>query len=447
MKKVITYGTYDLFHEGHKRLLERARNLGDYLIVGVTTEAYDELRGKLNVKQTLMERVIQIQESGLADEVIIEEYEGQKINDILKHDIDIFAIGSDWLGKFDYLKDYCEVIYLDRTKGVSSTELRNAETILNIGIVGTGRIARRFVDEARFVSGVNIIGAYSRNPKNVNSFVKDHELAFEAESYIELLNAVDAVYIATPHNTHKEYALQAMKNGKHVLCEKPMALNECSVSELQLEAKMNNVVLLEAIKTAFSPGFNRLVSYAKSGVIGKIVTVDATFTKLVKGPSRELKANMGGGSFYELGSYPLLAILKLLGKDFSETRSLQYIPENGEVDLYSQLEIVYPYAIASAKTGLGVKSEGDLIISGTKGYIYVPAPWWKTEYFEARFEDSTKNRKFYYKFDGDGLRYELAVFLKMIRDKEIENYQLSFDDSKWIAAMLESAYSEAVIVK
>src|SRR5699024_204603 len=131
MRRVITYGTYDLFHEGHRRLLERAKNLGDWLIVGVTTENYDEGRGKLNVRQPLMERIHQVQDSGLADEVIIEEYEGQKINDIQKHGIDVFAIGSDWLGKFDYLKDYCEVVYLDRTKGVSSTELRNEAGMLN----------------------------------------------------------------------------------------------------------------------------------------------------------------------------------------------------------------------------------------------------------------------------------------------------------------------------
>ncbi|WP_292883327.1 adenylyltransferase/cytidyltransferase family protein, partial [Methanobrevibacter sp. UBA188] len=121
--KVITYGTFDLFHEGHYNILKRAKDLGDYLIVGVTSEHYDKGRGKLNVSQSLVERIDNVKNSGLADEIIVEEYDGQKIEDIKKYDIDKFVIGSDWLGKFDYLNEYCEVVYLERTKGVSSTQL------------------------------------------------------------------------------------------------------------------------------------------------------------------------------------------------------------------------------------------------------------------------------------------------------------------------------------
>ena len=162
--RVITYGTFDLFHDGHRRLLERAKTLGDDLIVGVTTDNYDDSRGKLNVQQSLMQRIRNVQDSGLADEIIIEEYEGQKVQDIQKYKVDIFAIGSDWLGKFDYLNDYCDVVYLDRTKGVSSTQLRNESAgVLRVGIVGAGRIAARFVEEARYVSGVSVEAVFSRN--------------------------------------------------------------------------------------------------------------------------------------------------------------------------------------------------------------------------------------------------------------------------------------------
>ena len=126
MVKVITYGTFDLFHEGHYRLLQRAKALGDYLIVGVTTETFDKTRGKLGVIDSLMTRIENVKKSGFADEIIIEEHIGQKISDIKKYNVDIFTVGSDWIGKFDYLNEYCEVIYLERTKGVSSTKITNA---------------------------------------------------------------------------------------------------------------------------------------------------------------------------------------------------------------------------------------------------------------------------------------------------------------------------------
>ena len=102
MKKVITYGTFDLLHFGHIRLLERAKALGDYLIVGVTADDFDKKRGKINVNQSLMERVEAVRATGIANEIIVEEYEGQKIDDIRRYDIDIFTVGSDWVGKFGY---------------------------------------------------------------------------------------------------------------------------------------------------------------------------------------------------------------------------------------------------------------------------------------------------------------------------------------------------------
>ena len=188
MLKVITYGTFDLLHQGHINLLRRAKALGDYLIVGVTTENYDKNRGKLNVRKSLMERIEDVKRTGYADEIIIEEYEGQKIDDILKYDINIFAIGSDWLGKFDYLMEYCKVIYLERTKGISSTQLRlGDQKIIEIGIIGSGRIANRFVQESKYVSGIDVKGVFNPNIESARKFSDNNELGFYADKLDELM--------------------------------------------------------------------------------------------------------------------------------------------------------------------------------------------------------------------------------------------------------------------
>ena len=191
--RVITYGTFDLFHEGHRRLLERARALGDELIVAVTTENFDAARGKLNVRQPLMERIHNVERSGLADRIIIEEYEGQKVHDIQQYDVDVFAVGSDWIGAFDYLGDYCEVVYLERTQGVSSTSLRNDSVgLLRIGVAGAGRIAERYINEARYVSGVDVDGVFSRTWESAERFRDKHSIRLAARSYEELLDESDA---------------------------------------------------------------------------------------------------------------------------------------------------------------------------------------------------------------------------------------------------------------
>ncbi len=436
MKKVITYGTFDLFHKGHYNLLKRAKELGDYLIVGVTTENYDNSRGKLNVQDSLMERVKNVKETGLADEIIIEEFEGQKINDILKYEVDIFAIGSDWKGKFDYINEYCEVVYLERTKGISSTELRaRKNNLIRIGVVGAGRIANRFIVESKYVSGVNVEGVCSRNIGSAKSFAEKHQLKFYTCDYSVLLDSVDAVYIASPHLTHYDYVKNALLNNKHVLCEKPMVLSSEQAKELYSIANERKVVLMEAIKTAYCPGFIRLISLAKSGIIGNIKSIDAKFTKLVDYDVREMKKDNCGGSITELATYPLLAITKLLGDNITEVRFYSHF--NDEVDIYTRANIIYKNAIATATVGLGVKSEGDLVISGTKGYIYVPSPWWKTEYFEVKFENFNYNKKYFYKFEGDGLRYEISDFISLINNNIIENYKLTQKESIKIIEVIE----------
>ena len=437
MKKVITYGTYDLLHEGHINLLRRAKELGDYLIVGVTSDSFDRGRGKLNVCNNVLERIEAVRRTGYADEIVIEDYVGQKIDDIQRYDVDTFAIGSDWEGKFDYLKEYCEVVYLPRTEGISSTMLRDEQQrIIRVGIAGCGSIARRFVPESSFVSGVTIAGIYDTEPSAAESFVQNLNTGHIFDSYEAMLEGVDAVYIATPHLSHYTLAKQAIVARKHVLCEIPLTLNREEAAELYALAEQNGVVLMEAHKTAHCPAFNHLMVMIKSGVIGEVVDVEASLSRLLSDKTRrEFDASQAGGSLYESGSYPLLPIFRLLGTEY-ENLNLYSRMENG-VDIFTKGVIRYPRAVCSFKLGLGVKTEGNLIISGTKGYAYVEAPWWKTDYFELRYEDQNQNKKFFYKWDGEGLRYEIQEWISCILNNRLTSSRLRRQESIAMAGVMQ----------
>jgi len=441
MKTIITYGTFDLFHDGHRNLLKRAKALGDRLIVGVTTEQFDIQRGKMNVVDSLMRRIDSVRSCGFADEIIVEEREGQKISDIEKYDVDIFVIGSDWKGKFDYLKEYCEVVYLNRTKNVSSSELRDVRHgIVQLGVVGTGRIAGRTMEEVVFVSGVNTNTVFNPRIESANVFAKTRELAYSFDDYDAFLEKIDAVYIASPHDTHYEYTRRALVAGRHVLCEKPMVLSESEARELCELAERSHLVLMEAIKTAYAPGFINLLAIAKGGRLGKIHDIEAAFTKLVQNlpGTREYDPKVGG-SFTELASYSLLPIIKILGTDYKDVY-FDLFKDKGGVDIYAKAYFQYNgtgESIACAKTGIGVKSEGQLLISGTGGYILVKSPWWLIKTFEVCYENVFENESFSAPFPGYGMRYEIADFIRNINEPSARNYKLTHEESIAMAGIME----------
>jgi len=123
MKKVITYGTFDILHYGHINLLKRAKALGDFLIVAISTDEFNALKGKKSY-YNYETRKMMLEAIKYVDLVIPETCWEQKIEDVKKYDIDIFTMGSDWEGKFDFLKEYCEVVYLPRTEGISTTQIK-----------------------------------------------------------------------------------------------------------------------------------------------------------------------------------------------------------------------------------------------------------------------------------------------------------------------------------
>lgn len=407
MKKVITYGTYDLLHFGHIRLLKRAKALGDYLIVGVTSDDYDKARGKINNQQSLMERITAVKETGIADEVIVEEYEGQKIDDIRRYGVEIFAIGADWEGKFDYLREYCQVKYLPRTDGISSTEIRKLKNSIFVKVIGEANIGTKFIKESSFVNGVEVVNS-----------------------------GETAVYLVSAPELHYEQIIDALERGKHVLCESPICISEKQFEHVQQLSKKKNLLLMEGIKTAYSTAYARLVLLAKGGKIGDILSVDAVCTSM-----KYLKNENENqwGSLCAWGPTALLPVFQILGTSYLSKKIVT--KKNDKFDGFTKIDFLYPHATASIKVAKAAKSEGELIITGTKGYIYVPAPWWKTDYFEVRYENAEENKRYFYQLDGEGLRYEIVAFNRAIRNNKSDFY-VSKNVSRAICKIMEDYYNQ-----
>lgn len=407
MVKVITYGTFDMLHHGHVRLLERAKALGDYLIVGVTSDDFDISRGKINNQQSLIERIKAVEETGLADEIIVEEYEGQKIDDIKKYDVDILAVGDDWKGKFDYLGNYCKLIYLPRTQGISSTEIRSSARHLRIKFDGLKYLSDKYESESQYVNGVET--------------AKDE---------------YDAIFTCADPEKRAEIVKENLNNKKHVLCDAPVALTVKEHKDLIKLAEKNELILSTGIKTAYSTAFNRLLVVLKSGRIGDVVSVEATCTSIRPLEHETTKWN----SICDWGPIALLPIFEILGVKYKSCSIVSSLVNGRKnYDGFTKIDFVYEGAVATAKIGKSAKSEGDLIISGTKGYIYVPAPWWKTDYFEIRYEDPHKNKKYFYQLDGEGIRNELVAFSKSIEFKK-DLLKVSNEVSLAITGVVEKFY-------
>ena len=225
-------------------------------------------------------------------------------------------------------------------------------------------------------------------------------------------------------NKSVQYIRKALEKGCHVMCESPIVINPEQLSELRQLAKAHVCQLFDSLKTAYAMAYSRLVLLAKSGAIGQVMSVDATctsMTNLEMSDDRDMKYLWN--SIAAWGPTALLPIFQLLGTNYNSKMITTHLMEGtSDFDTFTKIAFVYPHAVASLKVGQGVKSEGELVISGTKGYIYVPAPWWKTDYFEVRYENPADNRRYFYQLDGEGIRYMLVVFKRAIQTGTATTY-------------------------
>ncbi len=320
-----------------------------------------------------------------------------------------------------------------------------------LGVIGTGRIAKRFVNDAWQECKADLISVYNPHRMSAEHFVIENGLinlgVKGTDQWDEFLESIDAVYIASPHETHYEYAKYLLQNGKHVLCEKPMCLKKKEVEELFLLAEKNNLILMEAMKTIYFPAFLELMEVIRSKKIGEIIEVEATSTKICPSDSRECQDSTYGGSITEMGAYVFYPIAKILGINYKDIRFWSRKGRGG-VDAYSHITMDYGDTYASCKVAVSGKSEGQLIVAGTKGYIIVKSPWWLTKEFDIRYEDPNVIDHFECSYQGSGLSYETKEFffrIEQMKRKDVSLWDRRQEDktcASFVAEIIEKFLHE-----
>ncbi len=419
MKKVITYGTFDLFHKGHYNILKRARNYGDYLIVGVTGENYDIGRGKLNVHDTLADRIENVKKTGLADEIIVEEYLGQKIGDIIKYDVDAFVIGDDWVGKFDHLSKYCEMIYLERTKGISSTQIRQ-ETFdhYDIGIICDIADDNRIIEEAKLLSGFEVKNVYFDDESISDDFLNRYDIENVCDTYESLLDSSDIIYIRCNLKKRSKYIRKALKAKKHVVYDPPATINPDELKELFEIARENEVIFMENIKMVHIYVFNQLLWMTQGGLIGDILSFNCSISKI-----DEKRSNL----FYDLSTFCLLPMLKIMGQNY--LKSDFKVTKNGNDIEFASMYFDYPNGISVINVGNKIRVNNQLEIIGTEGTIRMDGDWWKSKRFEIHKPGLSDVQVFNTNFEGDGFKYLIKELSRMLSTDRIKTKAILEEES------------------
>ena len=410
MKKVITYGTFDMFHEGHYNILKRAKEYGDYLIVAVTGENYDIGRGKLSVRDSLATRMQNVRASGFADEIIVEEYLGQKIGDIIKYGVDVFVIGDDWRGKFDLISEYCELVYLPRTEGISSTQIRE-ETFEKhrIGIIADRCDDNTLVADATKVAGFRVVSFYAEDVDLTEDFSAKYGVEDVTTNFEYFLKSVDMVYINTDLSDRYRYIRECLNSGKHVICDAPFTIDVDREKELLDLAADKGLILMHNLKNLHTTVFNR-------------VRIDCSACK----NDRRLKQR-----FYELTASALSTVLNIMGTDYDKIA--KRVVKEGDSIEYMSMTIPYldeegnPATEVIINIGNNIRVGNKIEIVGTKGTIRLGDNWWRADAFELLpvYEDQSK--LFHVNYDGNGFKFIIKDMDIMMKEHRIK-YGLMKDE-------------------
>jgi len=307
------------------------------------------------------------------------------------------------------------------------------------GILGTGYIARKFAEGLAVVENAELFAVASRNLPTAQHFAKDFDNLVSFGSYEELASCseVDVVYIATPHNLHYSNTMMCLQNNKHVLCEKPFAVNAYEVNAMIEEAKSRNLFLMEAFWTRFLPHIIKIKELIANGTIGDIVLLkaDLCFNRPYDENNRLFNKELVGGSLLDVGIYPLFLAQFLLGEPTSTSATAIMGPT--QVDHSCAMLLNYSNKLAILHSSIIANTDVTAEIHGTKGKIVIEPYWFCPSNFSIHFHDGT-SQHINTEHIGNGYNYEAQEVTNCILARKSESDLFSYQDSMLLIGMLDS---------
>lgn len=296
------------------------------------------------------------------------------------------------------------------------------------GIIGLGNIANQFASDLALVDTAELYAVASRNRDNANAFAIKHNATTVYDDYDSLINdpSVDIIYIATPHDSHSRIAIQALNSKKHVLCEKPIAINHNQASMMVAASKANNRFFMEAFWTRFNPTFKNVLSKIQEGELGQIRYINADFSYLIENPNgRMTDINLGGGSLLDMGVYPLMLAYVILGKPEKILTSSLFFETGAD----QQTAIILQYKNAQALLQSSFMSHSNMspTISGTEGRITLNSMWHEAQGFSLLKNNHSEEYSIPTK--GKGFTYEIEECHNCIEKGAIESQFWSHQNS------------------
>ncbi|WP_406845565.1 Gfo/Idh/MocA family protein [Flavobacterium soyae] len=305
------------------------------------------------------------------------------------------------------------------------------------GIIGLGNIAHQFATDLLLAADADLLAAASRDILKADEFAAKYNAAKAYDSYEALFadQEVDIVYIATPHDSHAELSIKALESGKHVLCEKPIALSYKDAERMIEASKKHNKFFMEAFWTRFIPAVQDVLAKVESGIIGEANYIKADFAFIGNdaGESRLFDKNRGGGALFDIGVYPLFFSYIVFGIP-KEIIAKAVYHKNG-IDLQTSMILQYDKAQAVLHSSIVSESDMKAIIGGTKGRIELNSPWFMADGYSV-FKNE---QEVVYNLPtlGKGYAHEIIECNNCVRNNQIESKLWSHQNSLDLSRMVE----------